>query len=87
MKKLGIFCRGVLNRMVYILPDKWFLFLRFRNEVGYWPHLNHPRTFNEKLQWLKLHDIHPEYTQMVDKIEAKKYVASKFGGVNILSQH
>jgi len=73
-------CRGVLNRMVYILPDKWFLFLRFRNEVGYWPHLNHPRTFNEKLQWLKLHDIHPEYTQMVDKIEAKKYVASKFGG-------
>ena len=25
--------------------------------------------------------------QMVDKIEAKKYVASKFGGVNILSQH
>ena len=73
-------CRGVLNRMVYILPDKWFLFLRFRNEVGYWPHLNHPRTFNEKLQWLKLHDIHPEYTQMVDKIEAKKYAASKFGG-------
>lgn len=73
-------CRGVLNRMVYILPDKWFLFLRFRNEVGYWPHLNHPRTFNEKLQWLKLHDIHPEYTQMVDKIEAKKYVASKFWG-------
>lgn len=73
-------CRGVLNRMVYILPDKWFLFLRFRNEVGYWPHLNHPRTFNEKLQWLKLHDIHPEYTQMVDKIEVKKYVASKFGG-------
>lgn len=73
-------CRGILNRMVYILPDKWFLFLRFRNEVGYWPHLNDPRTFNEKLQWLKLHDIHPEYTQMVDKIEAKKYVASKFGG-------
>lgn len=80
MKKLGILCKGVLNRMVYILPDKWFLFLRFRNEVGYWPHLNHPRTFNEKLQWLKLHDIHPEYTQMVDKIEAKKYVASKLGG-------
>lgn len=73
-------CRGILNRIVYILPDKWFLFLRFRNEVGYWPHLNDPRTFNEKLQWLKLHDIHPEYTQMVDKIETKKYVASKFGG-------
>lgn len=44
--------------------------------MGYWMDLKKPKTFNEKLQWLKLNDIHPEYTQMVDKIEAKKYVAS-----------
>ena len=33
-------------------------------------------TFNEKLQWLKLNDRKPEYTEMVDKFMAKKYVAS-----------
>ena len=62
-----------------ILPDKLFLKVRFRLYVGYWPNMDKPTTFNEKLQWLKLYDHHPEYTQMVDKIEAKKYVADKIG--------
>ena len=77
----------VLNKLVYVLPDEWYIYLRFKHRVGYWSHLSNPRSFNEKLQWLKLHDIHPEYTQMVDKIEAKKYVESIMGGVNILFQH
>lgn len=41
--------------------------------------LDNPQTFNEKLQWLKLYDRKPEYTQMVDKYEAKKYVANIIG--------
>ena len=73
------FWAHALNRLVYVLPNKWYLFFRFKNRVGYWPHLNHPRTFNENLQWLKLNDRHAEYTQMVDKIDAKKYVASIIG--------
>lgn len=38
-----------------------------------------PKTFNEKLQWLKLHDRKPEYTQMVDKYKVRDYVADKIG--------
>ena len=67
------------NRLAPILPDELFLKVIFRYRVGYWPNIKHPRTYNEKLQWLKLNDRHPEYTQMVDKIEAKKYVASIIG--------
>lgn len=78
------FWAHALNRLVYVLPDKWYLFFRFKNRVGYWPHLNHPRTFNEKLQWLKLNDRHAEYTHMVDKIDAKKYVASIIGDKYII---
>lgn len=78
------FWAHALNRLVYVLPDKWYLFFRFKNRVGYWPHLNHPRTFNEKLQWLKLNDRHAEYTKMVDKIDAKKYVASIIGDKYII---
>lgn len=78
------FWAHALNRLVYVLPNKWYLFFRFKNRVGYWPHLNHPRTFNEKLQWLKLNDRHAEYTQMVDKIDAKKYVASIIGDKYII---
>lgn len=43
------------------------------------PTWNNPQTFNEKLQWLKLYDRNPVYTVMVDKIEAKRFVADKIG--------
>lgn len=42
--------------------------------------VNHPKTFNEKLHWLKLNDRNPEYTIMVDKYEVKDYVNKICGG-------
>lgn len=41
--------------------------------------LNNPMTFNEKLQWLKLYDRRPEYSNMVDKYAVRKYIAEKVG--------
>ena len=41
--------------------------------------LRHPKTFNEKIQWLKLYDRRPEYVRMVDKYEVKRYIAEKVG--------
>lgn len=41
--------------------------------------LKNPKTFNEKLQWLKLNDHKPEYTIMVDKYAVKDYVAGIIG--------
>ncbi len=46
--------------------------------------LENPRTFNEKMQWLKLYDRRPEYTVMVDKYAAKQYVADKIGPEHII---
>lgn len=62
-----------------IVSDSFFLKVSFRMKVGYWPDLDNPKTYNEKLQWLKLYDKHPEYTQMVDKVTAKDYVAKIVG--------
>ena len=41
--------------------------------------LDNPKTFNEKLQWLKIHNHNPEYTRIVDKITFKEYIAEKLG--------
>lgn len=72
--------RGKFIRMAApYLPDALYLKLLFKHRVGYKLNLDNPKTYNEKLQWLKLNDIHPEYTRMVDKVEAKKYVASIIG--------
>ena len=61
------------------MPDEMYLRKAFKAFHGYEPNLVHPKTFNEKLQWLKLHDRKDIYTTMVDKYEAKKYVSSKIG--------
>ena len=66
------------------LPDKLYLRLLFRLKMGKWPNLSHPKTFNEKLQWLKLYDRRPEYTQMVDKVAVKNYVANIIGREHII---
>ena len=62
-----------------LLSDRTYLKLLFRYRCGYKLDLDNPRSYNEKLQWLKLNDKHPEYEKLVDKIEAKKYVAEIVG--------
>lgn len=62
-----------------VLPDWLFLKLMFKARLGYPLNLDHPKSFNEKLQWLKLNDRRPEYIRMADKYEAKGIIASKVG--------
>lgn len=61
------------------IPDETFLKMKYKLMMGTKLDLENPKTFNEKLQWLKLHDRNPEYTKMVDKYEAKEYVANTIG--------
>ncbi len=67
--------RGFFNKM----SDETYLKLRYNCIMGRKLNLDNPVTYNEKLQWLKLYDRKPEYTKMVDKYEAKKYVADMIG--------
>lgn len=69
----------LLRIMAPIIPDRLYLKMLFRLQMGYNLNLDNPQTFSEKLQWLKLYNRKPEYTQMVDKYEAKKYVAGIIG--------
>ena len=66
------------------LPDKLYIQLYYFAEFKKFCNLKNPKTFNEKLQWLKLNDRKPEYTMMVDKYEAKKYVADIIGDEYII---
>lgn len=71
-------------KFAHYLPDKMHLKILFRLEMGKRLNLRNPRTFCEKLQWLKLYNRKPEYTKMVDKLLAKEYVASKIGSEHII---
>lgn len=68
----------------FIIPDRLYLLVLYRLIMGYWMDFNNPKTYNEKLQWLKLNNRKAVYTQMVDKYEAKKYVADRIGEAHII---
>ena len=61
------------------LPDPLFLRLRYKMLTGRRLHLWRPRSFNEKIQWLKLHDRRPEYSSLADKAAAKSIVDGRLG--------
>ena len=61
------------------MPDKQFLKLKYRYIFKKRLNLKNPRTFNEKLQWLKLNDRQEIYHRLVDKYEVKRIVADIIG--------
>lgn len=61
------------------MSDEEFLKRKFLVRIGKELDLDNPKTFNEKLQWLKLYDRRPEYTAMVDKYLVRDYIREKLG--------
>jgi len=46
--------------------------------------LEHPRTYNEKIQWLKLYDTTPLKTRLSDKYLVRQWVADKIGEKHLI---
>lgn len=83
-----IFIHLVWNLQIRGFFDSWDdeYYLKFIYWLNHGKKLNldKPRTFNEKLQWLKLNDRNPNYTIMVDKYKVKEYVANIIGSEYII---
>lgn len=73
-----------MKKLLRLLPDKQYIQLQYFYHFKRFPNLKNPKTFNEKLQWLKLHDRKTEYTTMVDKYLVKQHVAKKIGAEYII---
>lgn len=92
MKKIINYLKQPKKIIIYLMnknfffwmKDKTYLKLKYRLILNKKLDLNNPKTFNEKLQWLKLYDRNLNYTKMVDKYEAKKYVADIIGNEYII---
>lgn len=67
--------RGWLSFM----DDETFIKIAYRIKMGKKLNIANPTTYNEKLQWLKLHDRQPIYTMLVDKVKVKDYVSKLIG--------
>ncbi len=74
----------IIKKLLHFLPDSICIQMMYFYHFHKFANLKDPKTFNEKLQWLKLHDRNPEYTIMVDKYLVKDYVAKKIGDEYII---
>lgn len=61
------------------LPDEAYIQLNYFAHFHRFANLKNPQTYNEKLNWLKLHDRKPIYTKLVDKYEVKQIIAELIG--------
>lgn len=66
------------------IPDSAYIQINYFARFKHFAHLKNPETYNEKLNWLKLHDRNPLYTRLVDKYEVKDYVANVIGSEYII---
>ena len=82
IRRIGAFLHNPCKIFVALTHRGWFekmdderyLRLLYRGVMGRKLHLNPPRTYNEKVQWLKLHDKNPNYPQLCDKIAVRDFV-------------
>lgn len=75
------------RNMLKILPDKWHQKLMYRAYIGKKLNLKKPKTYNEKLQWIKLYDRKPEYTRNADKYAVRAYIAEILGEEYLIPLH
>ncbi len=84
LKEPKWFIEVILNKYPWMFSDKLFLKIKYWLVFGKKLNLKNPKTFNEKIQWLKLYDRREVYTQMVDKAIAKDFVANIIGSEYII---
>ena len=85
LKQLGLFLleQKELIKRRFINPEKYIKTL-FYQRMGYPLSLEHPRTYSEKLQWLKLYWHLPILTRLVDKYAVKDFVRERIGDKHII---
>jgi hypothetical protein len=52
---------------------------RVLREIGYYPNLQNPKSFNEKILWKKIYDRNPLLPIVADKYRVRKYIREVLG--------
>lgn len=73
-----------IQSLMRFIPDRNYIELKYYYKTGKRIDWNNIQSFNEKMQWLKLYDRKPEYTTLVDKLQAKEYVSRIMGNQYII---
>nr|WP_280115257.1 ATP-grasp fold amidoligase family protein [Roseibium denhamense] len=79
-----MFARRAFWRLIKPLPDRLYIILKYLTILGRVPNLRSPARFTEKIQVRKLEDRDPRLGPLVDKHDAKRFVAEKIGAKYVI---
>ncbi|MGI6341502.1 MAG: ATP-grasp fold amidoligase family protein [Bacteroidales bacterium] len=69
----------LVNYLAPFFSDKTYIKIKSFLIFGKSFNIDNPTTFNEKMNWLKLNDRNPNYSNLVDKLKVKEHVANLIG--------
>ncbi len=69
----------LFRKLSRLIPDRIYLQIVYFRHFKKFIDFDNPKTFNEKIQWLKLNYRKEEYTNLVDKYRVKQYIAKLIG--------
>lgn len=69
----------IIERYQKLTDDKQYLTRMFKKRMGYELDIENPKTFNEKLQWLKVNERQDILPLLTDKYLVREYIREKFG--------
>lgn len=71
--------RGKLMYGLSFLPDAPYLKIFYFATTGKRLNLKNPQGYNEKLQWLKIHEKNESYRDLVDKLKVREHIKKVWG--------
>lgn len=75
---------NIIKNLLKILPDKLYLQLMYFKHFRKFINFNNPKSFNEKIQFLKLKYRSNELTEKADKYKVKQYVSQLIGNEYVI---
>ncbi len=67
--------------------DRSFISRTFEKAHGYKMDFDHPKSLNQKLQWIKLNDKRNLFIDHADKIEVRKFIREKLGEEHVIPMY
>lgn len=69
----------LFRKLSRLIPDRIYLQIVYFRHFKKFIDFDNPKTFNEKIQWLKLNYRKEEYTNLIDKYRVKQYITKLIG--------
>lgn len=75
---------GIRSKIEKLMSDKMFIHYIYYKKVGKFLNLKNPKSFSEKIQWIKLNGNLESVSSLVDKYLVREFIKEKIGEEHLI---